>query len=81
MPTRKVWDPGNTHEKKIMIYKIPTKKNLKPTKYLRENILDPRNTHGKNFWTHESTMAPWCETHETHDGTRPTDFSTLKFRV
>ena len=30
-------------------YEIPTRKNLGPTKYPRENILDPRNTHEKNF--------------------------------
>ena len=43
-------------------------------KYPRENILDPRNTHEKNFRTHEGTMARW---HQTHDGMRPTEFSTL----
>ena len=35
-------DPRNT-----------ARKNLTPTKYPRENILDPRNIYEKNFWTHE----------------------------
>ena len=48
MPTRK---------KKT--YKKPTRKDFEPTKYPRENILQPGNTHEKNFWTHE--------THETHE--------------
>ena len=31
----------------------PTKKNIWVTKYQREKIFDPRNTHEKIFWTHE----------------------------
>ena len=62
---------------KFWNHEIPTRKNFRPTKYPREKILDPRNTHEKNFRTHEGTMARWHETHETHDGTRPTEFSTL----
>ena len=65
-PREKVFDPGNTHEKKIGAHEIPTRKNFGPTKYLRDNISDPRNTQ-------EDTMARW---HWTHDGTRPTKFST-----
>ena len=82
IPTRKKLDPRNTHE-------IPTRKNLDsqnthkkksgPTKYPREKISDSRNSHVKNFRTHEGTMARWHETHESHDGTRPTGFSTLIF--
>ena len=37
----------------------------------------PRNIHEKKFRTLEGTMARWCETNETHDGTRPPEFSTL----
>ena len=72
-PREKVLDQRNNHEKKLWTHEIPTRKNLIPTKYPRENILDPRNTHEKNFRTHEGTIARW---HVTHDGTRPTEFST-----
>ena len=41
-----------THERKFWTQEIPTRKNLKLTKYPRENILDPRNSH-------EGTMAQW----------------------
>ena len=40
-PARKFW----THE-------IPTRKKFRPTKYPREKILDPLNTH-------EGTVAQW----------------------
>ena len=33
---------------------IPTRKCFEPTKYPREKHLDPQNTHGKKFWTHET---------------------------
>ena len=54
-------------------------------KYLREKILGPRkkttldpgNTHEKNFWTYQGTVARWHETHNTHDDTRPTEFRIL----
>ena len=59
-------DPRNTHEIKFGL-----------TKYPREKILDARNTHEKKFQTHEGMVAPWPETHEIHDCTRPTKFSTL----
>ena len=68
-----------------------TRKNYRPTKYPRQKTLDPRNTHEKKFGSHEinkrkyfgstkhpwGTVARWHEIHETHDGTRPTKFSTL----
>ena len=59
-------DPRNTHEIKFGL-----------TKHPREKILNARNTHEKKFRTHEGTVVPWHETHEIHDGTRPTKFSTL----
>ena len=52
------------------ITKLPSRENFEPTKYPREKIQDPRTTH-------EGTMARWHKTRETHDGTRPTKFSTL----
>ena len=56
-----------TNEKKFWTHKIPTRKKLRPTKYPRENILNPRNTKKKKFWTHKiPTKARW------QDGTRPT---------
>ena len=50
------------------------RKQIGPTKYPRESILDARNTHEKKFSTHEKKFR----THEistkaqSHDGTRPT---------
>ena len=44
---------------------------------LMRKYFGPRNTHGKNFRNHEGTLAQWNETYETHDDTRPTEFSTL----
>ena len=72
IPTRIKLYPRNTPEKKFWTHKIPTRKNFGPTKYPREKILDPQNTHEKKFWTHEGTVN---ETHETRNGTRPTEFS------
>ena len=65
--------------------KYPREKNFGPTKYPRENIFDLRNTQEKNNWTQEipmrkkfeTTKAQRHETHETHDGMRPTEFSIL----
>ena len=72
----------------IASHKIPSRKNIGPTKYPQEIILNPRNTQEKKLWTHEiptrknfgSTKYPWEKfwTHETptkarrHCGTRPT---------
>ena len=50
-------------------------------KYPQEKMWDWRNTHEKKFWTHESMIAQWHETHETPDGTRPTEFSTLSEKL
>ena len=66
-------DPQNTLGKKFGTHEIPTRKYLEPAKYPREKIFNPRNTH-------EGTMARWHQTHETHDGTRPTNFSTLTLK-
>ena len=49
-------------------HEITTRKKFGPTKYPREKLR-----------THEGTVARWYEAHETHDGTRPTKFSTLKY--
>ena len=75
-PQEKILDTRNTHEKKFETHEIPTRKKLGHTIYPREKIWDLRNTHKKNFRTHEDTMARWYETHETHNGRRPTEFST-----
>ena len=80
--------PRNYPQEKYWTYEIPTRKNFGPTKYPREKIFEPtkyprekisdsRNTHEKNFWTHEGTVVRWHKTHETHHSTRPTEFSTL----
>ena len=58
------------------------RKNFGTTKYPRENTLYPQDTYEKKFgpskaqW-YDGTMARWYETHETHDCTRPMEFSTL----
>ena len=57
----------NIHEKKI----------LYPLKYPAEKIWNLRNTHQKNSRPHEGTVAQLHKVHETHNGTRPTEFSTL----
>ena len=68
-----------------MDHKIPTRKNLGPTKYPQEKIWDPRNTHKKIFWTveiptrknfgsmkypREKNSYPWKA--QWQGGTRPT---------
>ena len=49
MPTTKNFRP--TH-------KIPTRKIFGPTKYPREKVLDPRNTHEKKFRAHYILTRP-----------------------
>ena len=44
------------HKRKFWTHKIPTRKNLGPTKYPQETILEPQNTQEKNFETHEIPM-------------------------
>ena len=50
---------------------------IKHTPIICDKVLDSRNTHKKKLRFHEGTVARWHEAHETHDGTRPTEFSTL----
>ena len=68
IPTRKkIWThefamriklhPQNTHE-------IPKRKNFEPTKYLREKILNLRNTYEKKSWAHEIPTRKKFWTHE-----------------
>ena len=45
IPTRKILNPLNTHEKKKLDPPNTHEKNLRPTKYPREKILHPRDTH------------------------------------
>ena len=59
----KSWDPQNTH-----------KEIFKPLKYPWEKILRPWSTHKKHF---APTNAWWHKTQETHNGMKPTEFSTL----
>ena len=33
--------------------KLATKKKIRPTKYPRQNVLDPWNIHKEKFWAHE----------------------------
>ena len=51
-PARKFWTHETPTRKNFRPTKYPQEKNFGPTKYPRENILDPRNTHEKKFWTH-----------------------------
>ena len=50
---KKIFDPGNTHEKKLRTHDISTRKNFGPTKYPREKISNARNTHEKRPWTNK----------------------------
>ena len=87
IPTRKRFESTKYPREKMFDPQSPTRKNFGSTKYPRKkclshkvprkNILNPRNTNEKIFWTHEGTMARWRSTHETHDGSRRTEFSTL----
>ena len=55
-------------------------KKLAPTKYPREKIEDPRNTHEKKFGTHKiSTRKNSGPTNyaRRHDGTRPPTRTTM----
>ena len=63
-----ILEPRNAREKKFWTHDMPTRKKLRPTKHPREKYLDPQK--------HDTR---WHETHETNDGTRPTEFSTLSF--
>ena len=73
-----------THEKKFWIHKIPTRKNLGPSKYPPEKLLNPQNTHEQQCRTCEiptkknlgPTKAQW---HEAHDGTIATEISTFLY--
>ena len=47
--TKKNLELRNTHEKRFWTHNIPTRKDFGPTKYPREKILDPQNTHKKRF--------------------------------
>ena len=42
-----------TREKFDPRIEIPTRKNFGPTKYPREKIPGPQNTHAKKSWIHE----------------------------
>ena len=59
IPTRKILDPRNTHEKKCWTHEIPERKNIGPTKYLREKM-DPQRHDGmvardpQDLWWHET---------------------------
>ena len=45
-------------------YEIPTRKNFRLTKYPREKISDPQNTHEKNFGTNEKKFLNPGNTHK-----------------
>ena len=74
---KKTLNPRKHPRGKVWTHKIPTRKNFAPTKYPREKMRDPRNTHEKKLRPQEGTVTRWHETHETHNGKRLTEFSTL----
>ena len=45
--------PTKYQREKFWTHEIPTKKNLGPRLYTREEILDPRNNHKKKVGTHQ----------------------------
>ena len=65
----------------ILIYSRVTTKHPREKfwthKIRTRKILDQWNTHEKKFCIHEGKMTRWHETHETHNGTRYTEFNTL----
>ena len=75
--SHKVLDPQNiqetqnTHEKVFWTFKIPTRKYFGPTKYPRENILNPLNAtriyFGLTKYQRENVLDP-----RQHNGTSPT---------
>ena len=91
--TRKIWIHEITKRKKNETHKIPKRKKFGFTKYPREKIRIPnkiekrekisnsRKTHEKSLWTQEGTVTWWHKTQETHDGTRPTEFSPFFFPI
>ena len=46
------------------ITRLPSRENFEPTKYRREKIGDPRNTHEKKLGTHQLPKGKKCGTHE-----------------
>ena len=92
----KISDPRNTRQKEFWTHKIATRKNFEPRKY-RHDILDPQNTNEKKFGILEiptrkkfrtreipakKNFGPTkAQLRETHDGTRPTEFSTLNITL
>ena len=69
---RKFGTQENTNEKMFSTHEIHTTKNLRPTKYLREKIWDPRNTHEKKFVTHEIPTRKYFGPTKYPEGTRLT---------
>ena len=62
-PIRKILDLRNTHEKKFWTQERSRRKNFTPTKY--------------PWRIPEDMMAQQHQTHPTHDGMWPTEFSVL----
>ena len=62
---------GITPERTFWTHEITTIKTLRPTKYPREKIWDPRNNHEKICWTHEiptrKNFGP-MKSPQRHDG-------------
>ena len=57
-------DPWNTHYKKLWTHKILLRKNVGPTKYPKEKLLEVGNIHNKNCWITE------ISTHKKNIGLR-----------
>ena len=86
----KTWDPRSTHEKKFHNQQIPTRKNSKPT-MVRWHETHETHTELRTLFTclwhtlrlllahsllaYGTLLTRLC--HETHDDTRPNEFSTV----
>ena len=67
--TREILYPRNIHEENVCTRSVPTRKSYGPTKFLREEILDPTK-YVKNFWTHE--LPTKVRRYDISRPTRPT---------
>ena len=59
-PLGKIWDPGNTHEKKFETHEIPTVKNFGSTNYPREKFSDQQRQ--DDTMARDSRYLRWHET-------------------
>ena len=75
-PQEKIQDPRCNHEKKSWTQEMATRKNPEPTIYPRQELLDSRNIHKKDFGP---AKAQWHETHRIQH--TPLEISSVSFNM